>query len=132
MYHQLNILLHFLSLSPNYTVYNLTEIRHEGSKFAGDRLVFTCEAMLPKKLKSLLPFIRIKWVGPPGVAMTINNMIDVGGVTYSECGLSRTLTFDPLKTDHSGLYRCVLSITKEELAQFFEREIRHDCAVISE
>ena len=113
-------------LLPN-TAYNVTEIRvSEGTEFAGDRLVLTCVAMLPWKLKDLLPFVKIEWVGPPGVDA------DVGGVTYSDCGLSRTLTFDPLRTDHSGLYRCVLSITNEELAEFFAREIRHDVAVISE
>ena len=117
-------------LLPN-TAYNVTEIRvSEGTEFAGDRLVLTCVATLPWKLKDLLPFVKIEWVGPPGVSMTTD--ADVGGVTYSDCGLSRTLTFDPLRTDHSGLYRCVLSITKEELAEFFAREIRHDVAVISE
>ena len=111
-------------------VYNETLITSEGSEFSGERLVLTCSATLHEKLKNLVQFVRIEWVGPSGLSM--ENMIEVGGVTYSECGVSRTLTFDPMKTTHSGLYRCILSITKEELAPFFQREIRHDLYVISE
>ena len=117
---------------PIHAVYNETVITSEGSEFSGERHVLTCTATLHEKLKNLLRFVRIEWVGPSGLSMTKENMIEVGGVTYSECGVSRTLTFDPLKTTHSGLYRCILSITKEELAPFFQREIRHDLFVISE
>jgi hypothetical protein len=122
---------HAHTVETNVPVYNETVITSEGSEFSGERHVLTCTATLHEKLKNLLRFVRIEWVGPSGLSMTKENMIEVGGVTYSECGVSRTLTFDPLKTTHSGLYRCILSIAKEELAPFFQREIRHDLFVMT-
>jgi hypothetical protein len=122
---------HAHTVETDVPVYNETLITSEGSEFSGERLVLTCSATLHEKLKNLVQFVRIEWVGPSSLSMTLENMIEVGGVTYSECGVSRTLTFDPMKTTHSGLYRCILSITKEELTPFFQREIRHDLYVIT-
>jgi hypothetical protein len=117
------------TIDTNVPVYNVTEITHEGSTSEGDTLVLTCAVTLPEKLKDLLPFVNIEWEGPPEVSMAPTNMVYVGDTLDIECGLSRTLTFDPLKTGHSGLYRCLVSISKRELVQFFERELRHTVAV---
>lgn len=83
------------------------------------------------KLNKLLPFVRLQWTGPSGVALTSNNGVVIGTQIFRSNETSLTLTFDPLSTDHSGLYRCMVSISKPSLVPFFERELRYECIVIS-
>ena len=112
-------------------MYESTEITYEGSEFDGETRVLTCTATLPEKLKDLLPFVEMEWVGPPGVALTTGNGIFIDYLGASGISVSSTLSFRPLSTDHSGLYRCLLDISKPELSPFFEREIRHEVIVVS-
>ena len=112
-------------------VYNTTEITTSGSKEQGDRLVLTCTVELHEKLSTLLSYVQLQWVGPNGVPMMTNNNIIDGVQTYGNSHTSLTLTFDPLSTSHSGLYRCIISISIPSLVPFFQREIRYDCPVIS-
>lgn len=108
-----------------------TEIVAEGSNFDGDIHALTCIVTLPEKLKDLLPFIEMEWVGPPGIALTEQNHIFISEPDITNCSIMTTLLFNPLKTNHAGLYRCILGISKPALAPFFEREIRHEVIAIS-
>ena len=112
-------------------VYKSTEITTEGSTAEDDCPVLTCTAVLPEKLKELLSFIKLEWVGPYGVALTANNFIVIGSQTFSECETSSTLTICPLKTSHAGLYRCIINISKPSLSTFFQRELRQQVSVTS-
>lgn len=114
-------------------VYETAEITSSGSNSEGGRLALTCRVELRGKLNELLPFVQLKWVGPSGFVLTNNPSagIFIDLQKYSSSDTSLTLTFDPLSTDHSGLYRCRVSISKPSLVPFFERELRYEITVIS-
>ena len=118
---------------PLYTVYveDATEIVAEGSNFDGDMHTLTCIVTLPEKLMDLLPFIEMEWIGPPGVDLTEQNNIFISEPSISDFSVLMTMSFNPLKTNHAGLYRCNVGISKPALAPFFVREIRHEVIVIS-
>lgn len=112
-------------------VYDTDEITSSGSNAEGGQLALTCRVGLRGKLNQLLPFIQLQWIGPSGVALTTNNDVHIGLQEYSSDETSLTLTINPLSIDHSGLYRCIISISKPSLVPFFERELRYECKVIS-
>ena len=114
-----------------FSVYEETKITASGPLEHGNDITLTCSVKLRGKLNQLLQYMKLEWLGPFGVPLTARNNVHIGLQTYSEDGTAITLTFNPLSTDHSGLYRCVVSITVPSLFTYFNREIRFPCIVIS-
>ena len=114
-----------------FSVYEETKITVSGPLEHGNDITLTCSVTLRGKLNKLLQYMKLEWLGPSGVPLTARNNVHIGLQTYSEDRTAITLTFNPLSTDHSGLYRCVISIAIPFLFTCINREIRFPCVVIS-
>lgn len=71
---------------------------------AGNQHTLTCAATVSTYL-SVTP--TIEWSLPEGVK---NSSITVGGQSTSGAITAKTLTFNPLRTSHGGVYQCTATI----------------------
>lgn len=80
-------------------------VRSTGTSVAGDTRTLTCTVIILQQLIAM-PFI--KWVGPNGIVIENETLLDVN--VFSPSPLTVILTFVPLRTSHGGEYRCVASV----------------------
>lgn len=113
-------------------MFERTEITSSGPSVDGKGLTLTCTVELRGKLNAhLMQYIKMEWLGPQGVSLTTSNGITIGTQIFSSERTTLDLFFDPLSTDHGGLYRCIVSISIPSLTPYFQREIRYGMVVTS-
>ena len=99
----------------------------------GKNFYLTCSVALRGKLNAeLLKTIKLKWEGPPGIAIMAQNNVTNGTQLFSSVRTTLQLSFGPLHTDHAGLYRCIVSTTVPSLVPYFNTEMQHSIVVTSE
>ena len=86
----------------------MIEIWSSGNSTAGEVYSLTCDVSLGQNLRQS-PVI--EWVGPDG--NVIDNTTTLGDVSYTSSSPSTTMTlsFNPLRTSHRGMYWCRATLT---------------------
>ena len=113
-------------------MFERTEITSSGPNVDGKEVTLTNTVELRGKLNAhLLQYMKLEWLGPQGVSMTTSNGITIGTQALTSERTTLDLFFDPLSTDHGGLYRCIVSISIPSLDPYFRKELRYQMTVIS-
>ena len=82
-------------------------ILSSGISTAGEVYSLTCDVSLSQKLRRS-PVI--EWVGPDGNVIDNATLRDVS-LTSSSPSTTMTLSFNPLRTSHRGMYWCRATLT---------------------
>ena len=83
------------------------EILSSGSSTAGEMYSLTCDVSLSQNLRQS-PVI--EWVGPDRNVIDITTLRDVT-LTSSSPSTTMTLSFNPLRSSHRGMYWCRATLT---------------------
>ena len=82
-------------------------ILSSGISTAGEVYSLTCDVSLSQKLRQSPA---IEWVGPDGNVIYNATLRDVS-LTSSSPSTTMTLSFNPLRTSHRGMYWCRATLT---------------------
>ena len=88
-----------------------------------------CSVQLRGKLRSLLPYIKLEWLGPSRIPLVKSNGFIIGQQQFSSQGTSLDLVLYPLGTQHKGWYTCISSIAIPSLIPFFFITMRYKMIV---
>ena len=99
----------------NSLVYFLSDLEHtltvssdNNPVLAGTRLTFTCKAVVSRP-------VQLKWLNSDGSIINSTTSVTLSDPVVEGRTTTITLTLDPLKTGHAGIYTCVLFIDKPHL-----------------
>ena len=111
-------------------MYSEKRVTSSGSREHGEDFHLNCTVSLRGKLNAqLLETIKLKWEGPPDVAMTAEDNVTIGDQIFSSQQTTLQLSFGPLSTNHAGMYRCIAS---SSFPSFPSLELHYNMVVTSE